>query len=134
MAVHLKKQDVSLFSIAIPVVAIMGFSAGIAGQLGYFQETTSTRTSELAQTVSIPAGTVKYRADGEFYKNGFAVDGPMVGTRAAIPLTVMKYQVSEGEYARCVKDGKCAAIPPTHVHGKNYPATGVSYDDAMAYA
>lgn len=129
-----RTQHVSFLSVAIPVVVLMGFSAGVVGQLGYFDESKTVDVASLARTVEIPAGVFSYRADGEFYKDGFAVDGPMLEKRVTKPFTVMKYQVSEGEYARCVSDGKCGAIPAAHVHGKDFPVTGVSYDDATAYA
>jgi len=134
MAEHEKKHGVSLLSIAIPFATVIGFSAGIAGQLGYLERTATTTSADLAQTVTVPANSFAYRADGEFYKNGFAVDGPMIEKTVSAGLTIMKYQVSEAEYGRCVEDGACGAIPPAHVHGSAFPATGVSYDDATAYA
>ncbi|KQV39964.1 MULTISPECIES: formylglycine-generating enzyme family protein [unclassified Rhizobium] len=129
-----RKQTVSLLSIGLPIVLLIGSSAGIAGQLGYFERPAARAASDLAETVSIPAGTFTYRADGEFYKNGFAVDGPMIEKAMPPVPSMMKYQVSEGEYGRCVEAGKCPTIAPAHIRGKDFPVTGVSYDDATAYA
>jgi formylglycine-generating enzyme required for sulfatase activity len=54
-------------------------------------------------------------------------------TEEVRPLTIMKYQVSEEEYACCVDDGKCQAVETPHLHGADFPVTGPSYDDAQAY-
>jgi formylglycine-generating enzyme required for sulfatase activity len=133
-AKHTKhKSSVSVLSIAIPVVVAIASGAGIAGQLGYFEPRVRSTVSE-PQTVSVPAGAFEFRDYGEFYKNGFAVDGPMVRAKTSTPLAVMKFQVTEGEYRRCVQAGKCDAVAPAHVHGDDYPVTGVSFDDAQAYA
>ncbi|MFD1745899.1 SUMF1/EgtB/PvdO family nonheme iron enzyme [Rhizobium helianthi] len=129
-----KHKDVSLLSIGLPLALFLGGAVTIAGQLGYFEMTNRTPAGDLVESVTIPAGSLTYRADGEFYKNGFAVDGPMVDARLTRALTVMKYQVSEGEYGRCVQDGRCVPIVAAHVHGANFPATGISYDDAVSYA
>ncbi len=135
MADRKPRNNVSLASIALPLVILIGSSAGIAGQLGYFERAAeTTKPTELVRIISIPAATFTYRADGEFYKNGFAVDGPMVETHMAPMPAVMKYQVSEREYHRCVKDGKCPDLAPAHVNGEDFPVTGISYDDAMAYS
>lgn len=135
MAKRTKTQTVSFLSIALPISLLIGYSAGLAGQLGYFEQAaTMTKAADLAEILQVPAGSFTYRSDGEFYHNGFAVDGPMIEKRIPIGLSLMKYQVSEGEYARCVDDGRCAAIAPAHMRGAEFPATGVSHDDATAYA
>jgi len=117
----------------IPAAIAAAFAGGIAGQLGYYESPTVSAI-ELPQTVTIPGGRFEYRDYGEFYRNGFAVDAPMVRAELASPLTIMKYQVSEGEYARCVDAGKCKAVETAHVHGADFPVTGVDFDDAQAYA
>jgi formylglycine-generating enzyme required for sulfatase activity len=129
-----KHQDVSALSLGLPLALFLCGSVTIAGQLGYFERNERLEVDDLVESVTIPASSFTYRADGEFYKNGFAVDGPIVNARFARPLTVMKYQVSEGEYGRCVKDAKCIPILAAHVHGADFPATGISYDDAVRYA
>lgn len=127
------KNGVSLWSIALPVVLCAAFGASIAQQLGYF-EPSAAPTAEAPQTVTIPAGKFSYRDHGEFFKAGYAVDAPVVEDKTSSPLSIMKYQVTEQEYGRCVAAGKCQPIAAAHVHGDAYPVTGVSYDDATAYA
>jgi formylglycine-generating enzyme required for sulfatase activity len=128
-----KTKSVSLFSIVLPAVVAAIFGAGIAGQLGYFEPQASARVAD-PLTVYVPAGPFEYRDYGEFYKNGFAVDGSMVRGKTSMPMVVMKFQVTEGEYRRCVEAGKCPDVAAVHVHGDGYPVTGVSFDDAQAYA
>lgn len=128
-----KTKSVSLFSIVLPAVVAAIFGAGIAGQLGYFEHQESTRIAN-PPTVTVPAGQFEFRDYGEFYKNGFAVDGPTVRGKTSMPMVVMKFQVTEGEYRRCVEAGKCPAVAAVHIHGDAYPVTGVSFDDAWAYA
>jgi len=133
MSADKKPSIVSLFSIVLPVVVAAVFGVGIAGQLGYFEPQRSTAVAD-PPTVTVPAGPFEFRDYGEFYKNGFAVDGPMVRGKTSMALVVMKFQVTEGEYRRCVEAGKCPDVAAVHVHGDAYPVTGVSFDDAQAYA
>ena len=128
-----KNHGISLLSIVLPAVISMGFGAGIAQQLDYFKPPHAI-TIVNPETVVAPEGKFQFRDYGEFYKNGFAVDGPIVKVKTSAPIVVMKYQVTEGEYARCVEAGQCARIEAAHVHGDDFPVTGVSFDDAQAYA
>ena len=127
------KNTVSLLSIALPAAIAIAFGAGIAGLLGYF-DPGRPASMEAPQAITVPAGPFEYRDHGEFFKNGFAVDGPMVEGRTNAAITLMKYQVTEGEYRRCVQAGRCEAVAAAHVHGDDFPVTGVSFDDAVAYA
>ena len=127
-----KHDRISLLSITLPAAVLVACATGIAGQLGYLEPRTSV-TQEEPRVVKIVGREFEYRDYGEFYRNGFAVDGPMIKHRAQ-SLTIMKYQVSEKEYARCVHAKKCPAVEAAHVHGADFPVTGVSYDDAQAYA
>ena len=88
------------------------------------------------QTVEIAPRSFEYRDSGEYFRNGFAVDGPMTAVTIRRPLTIMKYQVTAADYGRCVADGACAPPEPTFPTGDaaNTPVTGVSHDDALAYA
>ncbi len=124
---------ISLFSITLPAAVLLACATGIASQLGYF-EPSATVTAEAPRIVTIAGRAFEYRDYGEFYRNGFAVDGPMVKVHHSQSLTIMKYQVSEKEYARCVHAKKCPAVEAADVHGADFPVTGVSYDDAQAYA
>jgi formylglycine-generating enzyme required for sulfatase activity len=127
-------KTVSLFSVAAPAALFLAFSLGVAHQLGLGEAKMAPDPTLAPETVLIPDHAFGYRADGEYYRNGFAVDAPMVSKGGLGALTVMKYQVSEAEYRRCVEAHVCAAIAPGDHHGDDRPATGVSFDDATSYA
>ncbi len=118
-------------SLATLLAAAIGFQSGII------------RTDDIASAavtsplvVTVPAGSFIYRAEGEYFRSGYAVDGPMVEVTMQKNLTIMKYQVSSADYTRCVAEGVCQQPEPGFsgpVSGE-IPATGISQDDARVYA
>lgn len=86
------------------------------------------------ETVRIVPRPFQYRASGEFLKGTASVDGPLVRVAAPPPLDIMKFQVSAADYAACVADGACSKAEPRRKGKGDVPVTGVSYDDATAYA
>jgi formylglycine-generating enzyme required for sulfatase activity len=85
----------------------------------------------MPQTVRLEAATQRYRPAGEFRQGTRIVDAP-VETIVALAIDVMKHHVSEADYALCVADGACLAVPSDH--RGDLPQTNVSYLDAGAYA
>jgi formylglycine-generating enzyme required for sulfatase activity len=134
MPAAIAHPHVSKLSIILPAAAILLFGVGIAGQIGLVDANGVMPAVEEPIVISVPPHRFTYRLDGEYYKNGLAVDAPMVQRNVATPLVVMKYQVTEAEYGRCVASGACAAVDKADVHGGDRPVTGVSWDDASAYA
>ncbi|PIE15242.1 MAG: hypothetical protein CSA68_07830 [Rhodobacterales bacterium] len=88
--------------------------------------------TDLPELVEIPAGTFHFRMNGQFRVGKHIVDAPLQELTDQPPLTVMKYHVSQAEYARCVADGACeeTVVKP----GENLPQVMISYYDARAYA
>lgn len=87
------------------------------------------------ELIKLPAGTFAYRASGEFLKNDFPTDAPRISIRFSRALHIMKYQVSNREYARCVDEHKCALpFKKKKAISNNFPATGLSFIDAENYA
>lgn len=87
------------------------------------------------ELIKLPAATFSYRASGEFLNNGFPTDAPRINIRFSRALHIMKYQVSNREYARCVDEQKCALpFKKKKVISNNFPATGLSFIDAENYA
>ena len=84
------------------------------------------------ETVAIVPGEFTFRLPGEYLRNGRPVDAPTRTVRIRAGFEVMKYQVSAGDYGRCVADGACET-PDGNAAGDT-PVTGVSYRDAQAYA
>lgn len=124
-------------TIALPLFLIALLGAGIALESGIIGTGPLARTAVRGvETVVIPARTFAYRADGEFFRGGYAVDGPLVTMTLRRDLTIMKYQVSAADYALCVAANACAAAEPENRQDSDdrIPVTGISHDDARAYA
>lgn len=84
------------------------------------------------ETVMLAPGSFTHAQPGEFLKDGRPVAAPRVVVGIAALIEIMKYQVSLGDYARCVADGACK---PADARGTgDVPVTGVSHRDAEAYA
>lgn len=134
MAAALQNREISAISIIIPglLVAVLGGLS--AAQIGLFGNSTPSIRMSAPQTVTIASRSFSYRNHGEFFKNGIAVDGPMV-TVTEPALEIMKYGVTVNDYARCVADRDCQPAEPEHpVTNGDVPVTGVSIIDARAYA
>ena len=96
----------------------------------------SFQPADLAPPASVvlPPGTLTYRPEGHYLRDNVPIDGPVEQIRFAEPLAIMTYQVSAADYARCVADAACA-LPLTPLMGDgNVSVTGVSFEDAAAYA
>ncbi|WP_159952320.1 formylglycine-generating enzyme family protein [Rhizobium sp. 18065] len=122
----------SMGSVALPIVLIGALSLALATQSGVVRFSTASLPSP--PTILIAAGSFSYRQPGEFYRSGYAVDGPKAAEAMLRPVTIMKYQVSTMGYDTCVAEAACPAresVTPSLAH---MPATGVSHDDATAYA
>ncbi len=86
--------------------------------------------------VDIPAGAFTYQAAGEFLDRGRPVDAPRVQGRVEAGRAIMRRQVSQAEYARCVRAGACKRLDKgfRDLDAPDLPAVGVSWADATAYA
>ena len=83
------------------------------------------------ETIRIAAGPQDYRPAGEFRQGTRVVDAPRQRLDAR-GLQIMKYHVSEAEYARCVADDAC---PPVQgAERPDYAQTNLNHTDATAYA
>lgn len=136
MAVLTSKPGNSWTSLALPALLLAALAGGLALKTDLIGSAPAGPVLDEPMTVEIAPRSFEYRESGEFFRNGFAVDGPVKAVAVRRPLTIMKYQVTAGDYARCVADGACAAAEPGFAPADpaNTPATGVSYDDAIAYA
>jgi formylglycine-generating enzyme required for sulfatase activity len=84
--------------------------------------------------VEIAAGSLAYRASGDFTRAGQQVEAPLRSVRFAKPLAIMQHQVSARDFQRCVQDGACHALDRAVVVADDLPAVQVSWHDAQAYA
>ena len=84
-------------------------------------------------TVRLEPRAFDFRPAGDYWRATQAVDAPSQREYLAPRFEVMKFQVSQGEYARCVAEGACLALD----HGAasdDLPRTGASLLDAQRYA
>ena len=85
----------------------------------------------LPEMIHIAAGQQDYRPAGEFRQGTRVVDAPRQRLEAG-ELQVMKFHVSEAEYAACMADLACPSAPS---QGRaDHAQTGVNFPDATAYA
>ncbi|APG84085.1 SUMF1/EgtB/PvdO family nonheme iron enzyme [Sinorhizobium americanum] len=136
MAALSENRDVTFLSLAIPTVLFLLLAGLLAKQTGLLFNAPAGIALDEPPVVLVAPRDFGYRVAGEFFKNGYAVDGPVVTVRVSAPLTIMKYQVTAGDYARCVAEGACPPAEPEHAPADPAvtPAAGVSFDDAEAYA
>lgn len=83
------------------------------------------------QTVRIAAGLQEYRPAVEYRQGTRIVDAPM-RTQDAAALEIMKFHVSEAEYARCVDETACSEAPA--IRRADLAQTNINHTDATAYA
>ena len=84
-------------------------------------------------TTIIAPGELAYRRSGSFLLDGDPVDGPVDAIAFAQPFEITTRQVSAADYSRCVADGACEPVRQM-TDRVDLPATGLSFDDAEAYA
>lgn len=123
-----------LAGIVLPGILLVGLLGLIAAQTGLLTVPAATASMTGPETVTIAPREYSYRDSGEFQRNGANIDGPLVTVERPAPLEIMKFQVSDTDYARCVADGACEATRPLRRGTGNVAVTGVSFDDATAYA
>ncbi|MBA5775699.1 SUMF1/EgtB/PvdO family nonheme iron enzyme [Stappia sp. F7233] len=75
---------------------------------------------------------VRYREPGEFLSATVPVNGPIGEIRSEGEISIMRRQVTRGDYERCVAAAACD--PLDKATPADRPAVGLSYNDAVAYA
>ncbi|MEN4923134.1 SUMF1/EgtB/PvdO family nonheme iron enzyme [Achromobacter spanius] len=90
----------------------------------------------LPELTRLPPGEVSYQPPGEALRNGYPVTPAPVTSRHKRGVAIMTRQVSQAEYAACVRAGACKPLDPAHreAYSPQLPATGISWSDATAYA
>ncbi|MER1966777.1 SUMF1/EgtB/PvdO family nonheme iron enzyme [Castellaniella sp. GW247-6E4] len=86
--------------------------------------------------IPIPAGAFTLQAPGEFLDRGMPVNPPLVDAVTEPGRAIMSRQVSQAEYAQCVRAGACKRLDKgfRNLAAPDLPAVGVSWADATAYA
>ncbi len=83
------------------------------------------------ETVHLAAARQEYRPAGAFRQGTRVIDAPQL-QQAASALDIMKYHVTEADYALCMGEGACSSVPSAR--RTDYAQTGVNYMDASTYA
>jgi len=109
--------------VALVGVAMIGNRSRLARELATAHE-----------VVTLNSGTFSYRMAGSFLRDSHPSGAPLADIVQQTPLDIMKYQVSAKDYARCVADHACARTFKGRVNQPDQPVTGVSFNDALAYA
>ncbi len=129
-------QNPTMASLLLPGALLAALLATISWQTGTLERTGFAGAAAVVapQTTKIAPRAFRYRAAGSHQRqDGRIMDAPMVNVAHPGALEIMTHQVTVGEYRRCVAAKACAGP-----HGKqvqaNHPVTGVSFNDATAYA
>lgn len=136
-ALHLKITPKKLEEIRMRTPIKFLIIAGILAVTGavtlpIFARISRPEISTLPSVVTVPAGAFSIRKTGEYRIGNRVVDPPLVTGTARSNLTIMKYHVSQAEYALCVADGACETTETKQ--GVGLPQVAISYYDATAYA
>jgi formylglycine-generating enzyme required for sulfatase activity len=89
----------------------------------------------LPELVRLDAGEILYQRAGDFTRSGKEAESPRLRFSLSEPIEIMKYQVTSGDFQRCVDDGACRPLdarfrnPPG-----DRPAVDLSWQDADNYA
>jgi formylglycine-generating enzyme required for sulfatase activity len=111
-----------IYQCATLLLALMSFAHARAGEVN------------APETVTIDAGFFMYRASGEFLKDNYPIDAPLLHVAFDASFEIMRYQVLAVDYGKCVEEKSCSErLNPGHQDG-SLPVTGVSYQDAVDYA
>lgn len=126
-------KEVTFADLLLPAGLLVAFGAFALTQAGVITLDRGHMASG-PQTVVVEARAHEYRMPGDFLMDSVPVNGILLHTDMG-PLEVMRHQVSLADYRQCVTDGACEAPQPAvRPVRDDVPVTGVSYDDAVAYA
>ncbi len=124
-------RPLDLLAPALLLAALMGV---VGSQAGLWRQLLPMHP-DLAPTVTtVTPHPYTYRAAGDFLRNGVPADGPLVTVTDPTALDIMTFEVTAADYGRCVADGACERAEPRRKGKGDVPMTGVSFNDAMAYA
>lgn len=123
-------MDINAIGLVAGIVAATaaGFAVTVPAR-----EATGRAVLPPAATIVLPPGSFDHPQPGEFlFTDGRIAPAPHMRVDIRRPVEIMRFQVSAGEYGRCVAAGACAAADGRGP--ADAPVTGVSHIDAEAYA
>jgi formylglycine-generating enzyme required for sulfatase activity len=114
------------------VAAAVAATSVISGWVFAYQPWSVGAHGPVPDLVALPPGTFAYRVAGEFTRDGRPVTAPVVTATIERTLVMMRHQVTDADYKRCVEAKACLAVE--RELGSDYPVVKVSWGDADAYA
>jgi formylglycine-generating enzyme required for sulfatase activity len=119
-----------------PAAVLAGRLLLIAIAAGELQAPASGTAGVVATpaTVVIAPRHFTYRDSGEYLRDGHPEDAPLVHVADPPALEIMTFEAGAADYALCVADGACRPAEPRRRGSGDVPVTGVSFEDANAYA
>jgi formylglycine-generating enzyme required for sulfatase activity len=118
-------EDFMRPSCAVELAAVVALAAMSAIAPGY------RPSAALPDLVELRPGAFHYRASGDFTRDGKPVRAPLATATIPRTLAVMRHQVTEADYRRCVDAGECVTVDGD---AADRPVVKVSWRDAHAYA
>lgn len=132
---RLSLRPIERAGLALPALLLAALLATMGAEAGLLRWPAPHDASLAPPIVTVAPHDFHYRGTGGFLAAGAVVDAPLLAATPTAPLAIMRNEVSIGDYARCVDDGACRpAAPRPGAREVDRPVTGVSYDDAIAYA
>lgn len=131
MTIALRSKSPIKFSFAPFGLAAL---AAVVGLTSMNREHPVDTPAVMVDTVKINASEFSYRVAGDFSRDGIQVDAPLLQVKQKKPLTIMRGQVTEAQYAQCVHDNACRPTGRIVTPRADVPVVNVSWEDATAYA
>lgn len=130
MAVTKSPSRNAAILLLLPVVVLAAQGIYLASRTGWARSAVDVAAPD---TVALAPRSYAYRLPGEYIRDGRPVDAPLQELSLSPDFVVMTHPVSIGDYALCVADEGCRPADSAG-HAPDLPVTGVSFDDAEAYA
>ena len=86
------------------------------------------------ETVKLAGAPVTYRLAGEYLNGQTPADAPTETLSKSPDVEIMRLQVSSRDYANCVKEHHCEHSESGDPGSMDIAQTGVSFEDAVAFA
>jgi formylglycine-generating enzyme required for sulfatase activity len=90
---------------------------------------------DLPELVTLDEGEISYQRAGDFTRSGKEAESPRVRFSLSKSIEIMKYQVTSGDFQRCVDDSTCHPLDGRFgAPSADRPAVDLSWRDADDYA
>ncbi len=134
----LRNRTDTALSLLFPASLLVLLAGALAVEVGVWSPEPANADLYRPALVTLAPGSFTHRLDGDYYRNGYAVDAPLARIDRTAPLDIMIYPVTASSYDACVAELACPPREPGRQprapEGVDVPATGVSHDDALVYA